>query len=102
MFFLRCPLTMVLFIGSGKPRIGLNRLRIARPGGAENADVVFAVAVPIAHHRLIVAAAQLRPQVAGIPTAVAVQVDEPLTVDVQSKFFHGHRRGNRRPRELRF
>ena len=60
------PFTTILFNGSGSPRSALNRLRIARPGRAKDADVVLAVAVPIADHRLIVASAELGPQIGGI------------------------------------
>ena len=70
----------------GQPSIGANRLRIARPGRAEDSDVVFAVAIPIAHDRLIVASAEFCPQIGGVQAAVAVEVDEPLAVDEESDF----------------
>ncbi len=72
-------------VGVGVVRIGQSRLvrdrpRIAAPGGAIDADVGLAVAVPVAGHRPIALVAQLGPQVAGVPHAVAVEIDEPEAV----------------------
>jgi len=61
----------------GQTRLDRYRLEIADPSGTEDADVGLAVAVPIAGDRLIALLAQLHPQVRLIPSAVAVEVEEP-------------------------
>ena len=71
----------VLLVGRiGQPRFARDLPRVAGPGLAENADVVLAVAVPVADDRLVAVVAELGPQIAFVPDAVAVDVDEPLAV----------------------
>src|SRR5262249_5599310 len=65
--------------------IGLNGLWIARPSWAKDADVGFTVAIPVADDRFVVARAKLGPQVTGVPAAIAVEVDEPLPIDIQAE-----------------
>src|SRR5262245_42998712 len=68
----------------GEAWVGLNRLWIARPGAAKNADVGFAISIPVADDWFVVARAELGPQVAGVPVAVAVEIDEPLAVNKEA------------------
>src|SRR5262249_33840325 len=56
----------------------LEMLAIPLPLRAKDADVVLAVAVPIADDRPIVLRAEVRPQVARIELAVAVEIDQPI------------------------
>ena len=73
-------------------RLATRCARVARPGGAEDADVVLAVAVPIADDRLVALVAELGPQVVCVPLAVAVEVDEPLAVVEHADLGSGRRR----------
>ena len=66
--------------GSGRPGSWPMARGIARPGAAEDADVGLAVAVPVAGDRQVALVAELGPQVAFVPLAVAVEIDEPLAV----------------------
>ena len=65
----------------GQARLDRHRLRVADPRRTEDADVGLAVAVPVAGDRLVALLAQLDPQVALVPNAVAVEVEEPQAVD---------------------
>ena len=69
------------FSDVGQARLDRHRLQVADPRRAEDADVGLAVAVPIAGDGLIALLAQLDPQVALVPNAVAVEVEEPQAVD---------------------
>ena len=61
-------------------RLARDRARVARPGGAEDADVVLAVAVPIADDRQVPLLAEFELLIGSGPSPVAVAVQVPDAV----------------------
>ena len=81
----------LVLLGAGRrimrlrqPRLAADRPRIPAPSRAEHADVVLAVAIPIADHRGVARATELAIQIALIPDAVAIHIDEPFAVDIDA------------------
>ena len=65
-------------------RLVANCPRVRRPRRTINAYVRLTIIIPVARHRPIGLGAELRPQVAFVPTAVAVEIEEPVAVDVHA------------------
>ena len=63
---------------SGLASLAVAACRAIRP---KYADVVLAVAIPVANERLISRAAEARPKVVSVPATVAIEIDEPLSLD---------------------
>ncbi len=65
-------------------RFARNRPRVTRPRRTVDADICLAIGVPVACDRQVVLGAELGPQVAFVPPAVAVEIEEPLAIDVHA------------------